>query len=141
MERSEFKLTSFSLKDKQDVKAAYKENGKVIHIEFTEAVHPELYKALIAFDQVAINQTGLKPGVKTSKVESVETRVVNLFEGNEEKSLMITVVIKWNGGYANSINTVKMPLSTYKEYSKIDCEPLVQELEDRVYALLFENEV
>jgi len=141
MERNEFILISFSLKDKQDVVASYKHDGKVVKEEFTEAVHPKLYAALMAFGAVAIKQTGLDPGKKTSKVEGVEARTINLFAGNEEPSLMITIIIEWKGGYKNSMNTVKMPLSVYREYSGIDVEPLVAELEDRAFALLIEGEV
>ena len=71
----------------------------------------------------------------------METGTINLFDGADERSLMITVLCEWKGGYKNSINTVKMLSRVYREQTGIDCEPLIQELEDRVYALLFKNEL
>ena len=141
MERSDFKLKRFKLKDKQDVEAEFKAGKEHHKVEFTEAVHPKLFKALQAFNEVFIKQTGLNPNLKNAKVEDVEVQTVNLFDGADERSIMISPIVKWVGGYAHGINSVKMPLSVYHNQTKIDCEPLVQELEDRVYALLFENEL
>lgn len=141
MERNEFHLKSFSLKDKQDIEAEYKHDGKIVKEEFTEAVSVGLFKALEAFDEVVKKRCGIKTDAKTTKVTGIETRKVHLFDGSEESSMMVTVIKEWTGGYKSSENVVKMLLSAWREHSGIDCEPLVEELEDRVFALLFEGEV
>jgi len=94
MKREEFSLVSFNLKDKQEVTASYKYNGKIVKEEFTEAVHPNLYAALMAFTEVAVKQTGLDPEKKTSMVAVVETRSVHIWSGADERSIMITVIIE-----------------------------------------------
>lgn len=139
MQREEFFMSKFSLKNRQDVTVKFKNDGKTVTEEFTEAVHPGLYKALTAFDEVVKKQTGLNSD-KNGNVESIESRTVHTFDGSDSRSLMITVVVKWKGGYSNSINTCKMPVDKYSEITGLNVEALILELEDRVFGLLFEGE-
>lgn len=140
MERDDFFLNKFTLKNKQDVTCKYKHDGKMVTEEFTDAVHPALYRAMAAFEKVISKQTGLDPETN-EQVASIEARTVMTFDGVEERSLMITAIIRWKGGFANSINTVKMPLSNYAEATGINIDELVIELENRAYNLLFKGEL
>lgn len=140
MNREDFRLASFRLENKSEVEATFKTNGRVVTEEFTAAVHNDLYAAFVAFDAVFVGLTGMKPNEK-GKVEEVDVRKVHIFEGADERQIMITEVIRWKGGYANSMNTPKMPLSAVQTESKIEVEKLVNILEDEVYSLLFENKL